>query len=475
MNNIYSVFGAPGCGKTTRLIELISELLKDYSPNKISFVSFTRKGTYEGRNRAMKEFGFKEEEDLPFFRTIHSLAFRNTEDKGCEIITRKHYKNFSDKVGMNFTGYYTEELINNDDKYLAFYNLYRNNKKEAKKVLNDLNYQTIKFVYNSYEKYKHDNYLKDYDDKIVDFIKQNKPLPVDVAIIDEAQDLTTLQWEFCFVAFRNCEKVYIAGDDDQAIHEWKGADTQLFLNLTKKGQIEILDQSYRLRKSILDYSKRITHKIKNRVEKNFEPIDQGGNIFFHNSLKEVTINNEESYYFLSRNHIFLSEFRNRLIENGLIFNYKGKSSIDKTLYNTIILYEKCRKENPDKIRGLSSIKSRIKPNIKWSKNLPLWYDALELTMEENKYYRALFRDKTDITKSNCTVSTIHGVKGGEADNVIIKLDITKNVYNNLIDVNGYYAELRCLYVALTRTKKNLHIIYSQSRNGYDEIIKSINN
>jgi superfamily I DNA/RNA helicase len=66
------------------------------------------------------------------------------------------------------------------------------------------------------------------------------------------------------------------------------------------------------------------------------------------------------------------------------------------------------------------------------------------------------------------INTIHGVKGGEADNVVIKLDFTKSVRENF--ENNPDSELRCLYVACTRAKKNLHIVFSNSKNGYDSYI-----
>jgi superfamily I DNA/RNA helicase len=68
-----------------------------------------------------------------------------------------------------------------------------------------------------------------------------------------------------------------------------------------------------------------------------------------------------------------------------------------------------------------------------------------------------------------TVDTIHGVKGGEADNVVLMLDYTKAVKANV--ERNLDAELRCLYVAVTRAKKKLHIVYSSSTNGFDQFIR----
>ena len=75
MNNVKVIYGPPGAGKTTRLMEILKEELKTNAPDKIAFVSFTKKGAYEGRDRAIAEFGYKKE-DFPFFRTLHSIAFR---------------------------------------------------------------------------------------------------------------------------------------------------------------------------------------------------------------------------------------------------------------------------------------------------------------------------------------------------------------------------------------------------------------
>ena len=67
-----------------------------------------------------------------------------------------------------------------------------------------------------------------------------------------------------------------------------------------------------------------------------------------------------------------------------------------------------------------------------------------------------------------TVDTIHRVKGGEADNVVLLLDCTKAVQNNL--VANVDEELRVLYVAMTRCRWSLHIVYSSTQVSYDSIV-----
>lgn len=469
MNNLSMIFGAPGCGKTTHLIKLLEDILAKYDPDKVAFVSFTKKGSYEGRDRAVEHFGYKEK-DLPFFRTIHSLAFRDLGMSRYDMINHRNYREFSKAMGMNFLGYYTEDLVNNDDKYLAYCSLRKNNMAKAKEVEATLDYSKAMLIERNYERYKKEVGIKDFDDLIVEFVQNNRALPVKVAIIDEAQDLTSLQWKFCEVAFRDCDTVYIAGDDDQAIYEWSGADVYEFLKY--KGnpgtQVTILNQSYRLRKNILDYSKSITHMISERVDKNFNPISEGGSIQYHSSVEEIPVHNMESYYFLSRNRMFLSQYREYLMGKGLVFYHKGESSVDLGLYEAIRRYERLRQSGATDLGKDMKISPYLRKDR--TEGSP-WYDAFALTPELSKYYRDLFRNKTDVSSCNITVNTIHGVKGGEADNVVVYLGVTKRVYENFtLSRETLDSELRCLYVALTRTKKNLHIIYPDTKFGYDDLL-----
>ena len=73
----------------------------------------------------------------------------------------------------------------------------------------------------------------------------------------------------------------------------------------------------------------------------------------------------------------------------------------------------------------------------------------------------MLAQREDITRSpRIIMSTIHGAKGGEADNVLLLPDITKSaVDNNDIDPDELH---RLFYVAVTRGNLALHILEAKN-------------
>jgi DNA helicase-2/ATP-dependent DNA helicase PcrA len=88
----------------------------------------------------------------------------------------------------------------------------------------------------------------------------------------------------------------------------------------------------------------------------------------------------------------------------------------------------------------------------------VWYKAFDgLDAETENYIRNMLANDEKITQNpRITLSTIHGAKGGEADNVLLLPDITKSALDhNDIDPDELH---RLFYVAVTRAKKSLHIL-----------------
>ena len=70
------IFGPPGTGKTTKLINYVKTFYKLGTPlDKIGYFAFTTKAANEAINRMLDYHSLLEKKDLKHFRTLHSLAF----------------------------------------------------------------------------------------------------------------------------------------------------------------------------------------------------------------------------------------------------------------------------------------------------------------------------------------------------------------------------------------------------------------
>ena len=85
---MFRIFGPPGTGKTTTLLNMVEKSLESgITPSQVGFFSFTKKAANEARDRAAQRFDLDAEKDLPYFRTIHSLAYRLMGVKENQLMT----------------------------------------------------------------------------------------------------------------------------------------------------------------------------------------------------------------------------------------------------------------------------------------------------------------------------------------------------------------------------------------------------
>jgi superfamily I DNA/RNA helicase len=126
--------------------------------------------------------------------------------------------------------------------------------------------------------YKNRFNLYDFTDMLEVFVRDGAGFCPRLAItfIDEAQDLSPLQWDVAHVLEQHSDRIYCAGDDDQAIYRWAGADVEHFIGLN--GGYEVLEQSYRVPATVHPMAERIAKRIKRRVPKTYLPRKEAGKV-----------------------------------------------------------------------------------------------------------------------------------------------------------------------------------------------------
>ena len=481
------VLGPPGTGKTTTLLNEVDKYLKQTDPDKIGYFSFTQKAAYEARDRAMSRFNYSED-DLPYFRTLHSLAFRRLGIKKENVMQKSHYEDLGKKLGikLDYHDYDNNEsgLFTTNSDLLRIVQLAKlrgitpEQQYNLKEHTQDITEPELKIISNELLRYKKQHNLIDFTDMITEFIRTDKSPKFDVVFIDEAQDLSRTQWSMAKSIWDKTNDTYIAGDDDQAIFRWAGADVDSFI--TQKGKIMQLMQSYRVPQVVHDIASKIVSRIQNRLPKEWRPKTQKGLLSYYDDFKEINMK-EGNWLVLARTRFMLNDLEDKLYSQGLYYQNKFKTNNEQDLYEAIADWENVRKGVDISYEKVKRISSYMSPNNfnkeqlqyldkdamynmvnlckdKGLNTQKVWYEAFDDAPERKMRYIKRMRENGEKLNSapRITLSTIHGVKGGEQDNVVLLTDLSKSTQRNYEQHPD--DENRLFYVGATRTKDHLHII-----------------
>ena len=221
------ILGPPGTGKTTTLLNLVDQFIQQgIRPKQIGYFSFTRKAAREAATRAAEKFGLDAEKDLENFRTLHSYAFSRLAMSKEKMMTAENYREFGKLVGIPIkTGKHSEDdgTFNSDNEYLTIMNTARVKRMDlleyydSRQNILDIERDTLYLLSEELKRYKKEKSLKDFTDLLEDFIAQETKQSFEALFIDEAQDLSLIQWDMVRSLWANANKTYIAGDDDQRL------------------------------------------------------------------------------------------------------------------------------------------------------------------------------------------------------------------------------------------------------------------
>lgn len=494
------IYGPPGSGKTERLLEIVEDgLARGIHPHRIAYVAFTRKAADEAVHRAQLKFNL-DRDDLPWFRTIHSMCFRLLGRK--QTISRVDHgpmKEFCQKLGVPYNeggdGPHDFQPARNDGNFFLYLSQFARNRmigfEEAWSLVNPgaatmMFKQDAEAFFEYFPKFKRSRGVSDFTDMIEDVINEQVRFPdLDLLIVDEVQDLSTLQWEFIDRLRDHATEAWMAGDDDQGIFEWAGADIKRMLRLDVRR--EFLQKSHRLPRRVWRAARLYADEnIRGRVPKEFAPAREGG-LCEQIKLDLLTYGGrlgQGSVYMLARNKRHLASFIGWCERCGYPYHTHGKDPSWAGVNKALKIWKRLTNGEKIYMSDFFHLRNYVKPSFLQPNIDRIIYEqdrgdlygwdelrALGCTLrpldinaviDGARYQKeliilGLMRQRgEDPSNPRVLISTIHAVKGGEADIVVLGSDITRRVNDSLrIDPNP---ERRVFYVGLTRARRELHVI-----------------
>ncbi len=470
MKKPIKIYGPPGTGKTFRLIRRVNAYVRTGTPyHKIGYFAFTKKAAKEARNRIGVD-----EKQVPYFQTLHAFCFHLLNLNESAIIQPHHYEalgkklnvrvNFNDKYNDEQTHFLTcnnpyfqmiQKSINKDIPLREEFNLNEHDRKDIE------SWDTLSHIYINLQEYKKKMHLLDFNDLIKKVINSGKIPKLKAIFIDEAQDLSPLQWQLYDKLRENCDDMYLAGDDDQAIFAWAGADVNRFIK--EPANERVLRYSRRVSKAVQEQSQIAVSRISGiRKHKEYLPRAQEGFASHINNLGQVDLT-KGKWLILTRTKSNLLDIMKELKSKNIYYQSNKGKSFNVGIYNGAMAYTKWIREGKLEEKEINDVREYI-PNGNWDpeKN---WYDIFVADQKEILYIRNIISGGEKLYENaRIWLSTIHAIKGGEEDNVILSLHQGSKVQKSIrLSVDKQDEEHRVWYVGITRARNNLYKLKAKKK------------
>ncbi|MFC7130071.1 UvrD-helicase domain-containing protein [Haloferax chudinovii] len=309
------LFGGPGSGKTTALLDKVEEILEQdgVTIRDILVVSYTRAAAAEVRDRLAERLDINPRSLKGNVSTMHAKAYELLSLSRNDVVGESDKQEFCEEYGVEFEDEYggagrrTARSTTIGNKVIATSQWLQRTRRDVSDWYDvpfqwnveevrlppevDPNAQEgnkytptwpsdddridIPEAIRAWRAYKGEHGLVGFAD-MLERVKQRALVPnVDYLVIDEFQDITTLQYDVYEEWKPHMEGVLIAGDDDQVVYAWQGADPNLLLDAERDND-EILPNSYRLPSNVLNVVNREIRHIDKRQEKDLKPRKEGG-------------------------------------------------------------------------------------------------------------------------------------------------------------------------------------------------------
>ncbi len=487
MANIRVVFGPPGTGKTKYLTDATVEFVEQLGhPSNIRVVTFAKSAAQQLRDvlqtKSKGSNGFNAE---GVCSTLHSLSLRISEIPAPQLLVSagrvtkfigEHVRGVSDENRKKMLEIYAQQADTLNQHELA-----------------EVDREQFEEFRTHFEAAKSRMAQYQFTD-ILTLAANTKPGFTHL-LIDEAQDMTPLQWSVVRGWLPHLEEVIVAGDDDQALDDWAGSSPHDMLRFAEEFKAEqiVLKQSYRVPVAVHQRAFELLSLIDNRKEKEYLPRDAIGSfqVVPHEECLELDKNVDTMI--LYRNHSLASNIRAVLMARFIPFyniGYDFNTSVE-VLARSSGAPSKSNNVAPlDTPEGiLMRFQARWRQEIEKNPHQPLTGGQIEIFRKASfphlhdiamdspvdlldhpewvhyknmSTFNYLMRMKIEheldpnFLKSEIKLGTIHSSKGRESDSVILLAGKrNKDAAKIRVDQEN---EIRLMYVAMTRTQNNLTLV-----------------
>ena len=264
-------------------------------------------------------------------------------------------------------------------------------------------------LYDSYQQYLKQHHQKDFDDLLIDYLKilnQTKKT-YQYIFVDEFQDTNLLQYKIIQKLIKKDSYVLAVGDPDQSIYQFRGANRYIIDQYVKDyhAKVEILDKNYRSSPEILKIANDFIKRNHRTYKKNLIPFHQKN----YETHKKVCINLEDEANFI--------------IHQYKKFIFKGIKP-----FEIAVLYRNHHRAS---------------------------------------YLKKVLNQKFIDFKTGIQLLSMHQAKGLEFDCVfIIGLEDDEIPSRHTKTYMTLEEERRLMYVAVTRARKYLYLIYTKNVGNY---------
>jgi len=502
-----TLFGPPGSGKTTTLSKWARQAADKHGGHNIMICSLTKTAAIEIQSR---NTGVPKEN----VGTLHAHAYRSVtaEFEGrYKVITDKDRDEFN--RGRPHSQHLPKDKISEDseqrfsDSISGRVALFR-----AQCIPSRRWPDSAKNWWDQYISWKEANSLIDFTD-MIELALNHIDCPLDHIILDEAQDCSALEYRLLQKWASQAKNVVIAGDDDQAAYEWRGASVDAFLGFSTDQRV--LPRSYRLPKRVKEYADRWIRQIKNRKMKEYEPTANNGLVSEMVTRHPAHIVEEASALdgttmILSTCAYMLKPILQVLQENKIAYHnpYRVKGDYAST-WNPLLAGSGTTVTSADAVRALLTTpwsyrllhswvremssshlaygtKAKLKrersndslvpmgelSNLLGPENLnralkgdvQWWLSTVKdgKRREQLAFRYTLISAMSSMKETpSIIVGTIHSVKGGQADNVFLIPDLSMAGKESYLENPDPI--IRQMYVGMTRSKDKLILVPAARR------------